>query len=48
MPSLFPMPTFYWGDWYEEIIGPEMAQRISPTRSALNRGMLITSHWSRP
>ena len=28
--SLFPMHTFYWGDWYEEIIGPELAAEISP------------------
>ena len=25
-PSLFPMHTFYWGDWYDQIIGPELAQ----------------------
>ncbi|MEM7135780.1 MAG: amidohydrolase [Myxococcota bacterium] len=48
MPSLFPMHTFYWGDWYGKIIGPEMAQKISPTRSALDRGMLITSHTDAP
>jgi len=48
MPSLFPMHTFYWGDWYEEIIGPDLAQQISPTRSAIDRGMLITSHTDAP
>ena len=26
IPSLFPMHTFYWGDWYDKIIGPELAQ----------------------
>ena len=31
--SLFPMHTFYWGDWYEEIIGGYLAQQISPIRS---------------
>ena len=48
MPSLFPMHTFYWGDWYDEIVGPEQAQRISPMRSVLDRGMLATSHSDAP
>jgi hypothetical protein len=48
MPSLFPMHTFYWGDWYDQIIGPELAQQISPMRSALDRGMLVTSHTDAP
>jgi predicted amidohydrolase YtcJ len=48
IPSLFPMHTFYWGDWYEQIIGPELAQQISPLRSALDRGMLVTSHTDAP
>lgn len=48
IPSLFPMHTFYWGDWYDEIIGEEAAQRISPTRSALDRVPVITSHTDAP
>ena len=48
IPSLFPMHTFYWGDWYDEIVGPEQAQRISPMRSALNRGLIATSHSDAP
>jgi predicted amidohydrolase YtcJ len=48
IPSLFPMHTFYWGDWYDQIIGPEAAQRISPTRSALDRMPVITSHTDAP
>jgi len=47
-PSLFPMHTFYWGDWYDEIIGPELAQQISPMRSVLNAGMIATSHTDAP
>lgn len=47
-PSLFPMHTFYWGDWYEQIIGPEDAQQISPMRSVLNAGMIATSHTDAP
>ena len=46
--SLFPMHTFYWGDWYEEIIGPELAAEISPMRSALDRHMVVTSHTDAP
>lgn len=46
--SLFPMHTFYWGDWYTEIIGPEMAERIAPTQSVLDEGMIFTSHTDAP
>ena len=24
-PSMFPMHTFYWGDWYGKIVGPDLA-----------------------
>jgi len=47
-PSLFPMHTFYWGDWYDQIIGPELAQQISPMRSVLDAGMIATSHTDAP
>jgi predicted amidohydrolase YtcJ len=47
-PSLYPMHTFYWGDWYDEIIGPELAQQISPMRSLLNAGLIATSHTDAP
>ena len=46
--SLFPMHTFYWGDWYKEIIGPDKAQQISPIKSALNKGIPVTSHTDAP
>ncbi len=48
MPSLFPMHTFYWGDWHAQIIGEELAQKISPMRSALDRGLIPTSHTDAP
>ncbi len=48
MPSLFPMHTFYWGDWYDQIIGPELAAQISPMKSVLDRGMVATSHTDAP
>ncbi len=46
--SFFPMHTFYWGDWYKEIIGPEKAQQISPINSALKKGIRVTSHTDAP
>ncbi|BAZ20521.1 amidohydrolase [Kalymmatonema gypsitolerans NIES-4073] len=39
-PSMFPAHTYYWGDYHpDSVLGPERANRISPTKSALNRGM---------
>lgn len=46
--SLFPMHTFYWGDWHSEIIGDDLARNISPTRAALDRGIPLTSHTDAP
>ncbi|MCU0374903.1 MAG: amidohydrolase [Chitinophagaceae bacterium] len=46
--SLFPMHTFYWGDWYKKIIGPEKAKEISPINSALKKGLHVTSHTDAP
>lgn len=47
--SLFPMHTFYWGDWHvEHTVGPENGQNISPTGWVLQRGMKFTSHHDAP
>ncbi len=46
--SLFPMHTFYWGDWHKEIIGDSLGNRISPVRTALNKGVKITIHTDAP
>jgi len=46
--SLFPMHTFYWGDWHKEIIGDELGNKISPTRTALNKGLKLTTHTDAP
>ena len=44
-PSLFPMHTFYWGDWHRQsVLGPERAENISPTGWLVRRGMTFTSH----
>jgi predicted amidohydrolase YtcJ len=47
-PSMFPMHTFYWGDWYTKIVGPEQGAQISPMRSILNTGLHATSHTDAP
>ena len=46
--SLFPLHTFYWGDWHKQIIGDSLGNRISPTRTALNKGLKITIHTDAP
>lgn len=48
-PSLFPMHTFYWGDWHREhTVGPVSAENISPTGWVLARGMKFGSHHDAP
>lgn len=49
IPSLFPMHTFYWGDWHKtSVLGPERAAYISPTRDVLDAGVIFTSHHDAP
>lgn len=49
MPSLFPMHTFYWGDWHREhTVGPQLADKISPTGWCVRRGMKFSSHHDAP
>jgi predicted amidohydrolase YtcJ len=48
-PSLFPMHTFYWGDWHREhTVGPARADNISPTGWARKRGMMFGTHHDAP
>ena len=48
-PSLFPMHTFYWGDWHRDhTVGPEAAQNISPTGWVRERGMRFGTHHDAP
>jgi hypothetical protein len=48
-PSLFPMHTFYWGDWHRDhTVGPARADNISPTGWAVKRGMRFSSHHDAP
>jgi predicted amidohydrolase YtcJ len=46
--SLFPLHTFYWGDWHKELIGDSLVQKISPVKTALNKGIDITIHTDAP
>ena len=49
IPSLFGMHCYYWGDWHRDsVLGPERAERISPARSALRRGMIFSQHHDSP
>jgi hypothetical protein len=48
-PSLFPMHTFYWGDWHREhTVGPALVDNISPTGWMVQRGMKFSSHHDAP
>ena len=47
--SLFPMHTFYWGDWHvASVLGHPRADYISPCVDALAAGLNITSHHDAP
>jgi hypothetical protein len=49
LPSLFPMHTYYWGDWHtSKTVGPVLGQNISPTGWVRKRGMIFTSHHDAP
>jgi hypothetical protein len=48
-PSFFSAHTYYWGDRHRDIfMGPERAARMSPTRSALDRGLRFSVHLDAP
>lgn len=46
--SLFPLHTFYWGDWHKTIIGDSLGNKISPMRTALNKGLKVSIHTDAP
>lgn len=49
IPSFFSLHTYYWGDWHvAQTLGEQRASRISPTGSALKRGMIFTQHHDAP
>jgi predicted amidohydrolase YtcJ len=48
-PSLFPMHTFYWGDWHRDhTVGPVAAENMSPTGWVVQRGMMFGTHHDAP
>jgi predicted amidohydrolase YtcJ len=48
-PSMFGMHCYYWGDWHRDsVLGAERAERISPAKSALKRGMMFSQHHDAP
>jgi len=48
-PSFFVAHTYYWGERYLDfILGPERSGRISPLRSARNRGIRFSLHSDSP
>ena len=49
IPSFFVLHTYYWGDRHRDIfIGKDRAERISPARSAQDRGLRYTIHTDTP
>ena len=48
-PSLFPMHTFYWGDWHRDhTVGPVAADDMSPTGWVMQRDMMFGTHHDAP
>ena len=48
-PSLYPMHTFYWGDWHaDSVLGQTRANLISPTGDVLKAGLMFSSHHDAP
>ena len=48
IPSIFVGHTWYWGDVHLKNLGPERGARISPVRSALERGLIYNFHQDPP
>jgi predicted amidohydrolase YtcJ len=44
LPSFFTNHTFFWGDVHVRNLGKERAYFESPTKSALNKGVIFTNH----
>ena len=48
-PALYPMHTFYWGDWHRDsVTGPERANNISPTGWMIDQAMRFSIHSDAP
>jgi predicted amidohydrolase YtcJ len=48
-PSVYPMHTFYWGDWHRNsVAGEQRASFSSPTASLLKAGLKFSIHTDAP
>lgn len=48
IPSIFVAHTYYWGDVHLKNLGQERGERISPAKSALERGLKYNFHQDSP
>lgn len=48
IPSIFVAHTYYWGDVHLKNFGPVRGSRVSPARSALERGLPYNFHTDTP
>lgn len=48
IPSIFVAHTYYWGDIHLKNLGKERGNHISPSKSALERGLKINFHQDAP
>lgn len=48
VPSFYSVHTFFWGDWHRKSFGEDRAAHISPTKSALDKGVHFTIHNDTP
>ncbi len=45
VPAFFVVHTYYWGDRHRDIfLGEDRARRISPCKSAVDKGIVFTNH----
>lgn len=48
IPSIFNAHTYYWGDVHLKNLGQERGSRISPAKSAFERGLVVNFHQDAP
>lgn len=48
LPSIFVAHTYYWGDVHLKNLGEERGRRISPAKSAFDRGLIVNFHQDSP
>src|SRR5699024_9590638 len=48
IPSIFNAHTYYWGDVHLKNLGQERGSRVSPAKSAFDRGLVVNFHQDAP